>query len=266
MKNNFKDTNTILVQGWMINSYNLSGNNLLIYALIYGFSQDGESEFFGSLNYICTAVNCSKPTVIKSLNFLIEKGLILKTQNSINGNTFSKYKTIIKNFTPCKESLPVNNLNSSGKESLSTGKESLHNNNIYNNTNSNKEEKTFFSDLNTLDTETNKQLKKEKKESARENEIDFTKLLSYYNSVLNKSCRVFPENVKKAFNLRVKEGYLKEDIKKVIDNSFNDELHKENNYKYVTLEFLSRPKIFERYASMEHQKPIKKEKGGFTNY
>lgn len=99
-----------------------------------------------------------------------------------------------------------------------------------------------------------------------ENLIDFTKLLLYYNSVLNKSCRVFPENVKKAFNLRVKEGYLKEDIKKVIDNASNDELHKENNFKYVTLEFLSRPKIFERYASMEHKKPFKKEKGGFTNH
>lgn len=266
MKNNFKDTNTILIQGWMINSYNLSGNNLLVYALIYGFSQDGESEFFGSLNYICTAVNCSKPTVIKSLNFLIEKGLISKTQSSINGNTFSKYKVINQNFTPCKESLPVNNLNCASKESLYTSKESLHNNNIYNNINSNKEQNSFFSDLNTSDIETNKQLKKEKKESVRKNEIDFTKLLSYYNSVLNKSCRVFPENVKKAFNLRVKEGYLKEDIQKVIDNASNDQLHKENNFKYVTLEFLSRPKIFERYASMEHKKPFKKEKGGFTNH
>lgn len=103
-------------------------------------------------------------------------------------------------------------------------------------------------------------------DNKEENSIDFSKLLLYYNSVLNKSCRVFPENVKKAFNLRVKEGYLKEDIKKVIDNASNDELHKENNYKYVTLEFLSRPKIFERYASMEHKKPFKTEKGGFTNH
>mgnify|MGYP003705605435 CR=1 FL=1 len=75
----FKNENTILIQGWMINILNLSGNELICFALIYGFSQDGESEFFGSLNYICSALNCSKPTVLKTLSSLIEKKII--TQN-----------------------------------------------------------------------------------------------------------------------------------------------------------------------------------------
>lgn len=96
-------------------------------------------------------------------------------------------------------------------------------------------------------------------------EINFEKLIVYYNSVFGKTSRVINKDVKKAFELRIKDGYTKEDVLKVIDNASNDNLHKENNFKYVTLEFLSRPKIFERYASMKHEKPISKVKNAFTN-
>ena len=42
----------IAIQDWMISDLQLKGNELLTYALIYGFSQDGESEFKGSLKYL----------------------------------------------------------------------------------------------------------------------------------------------------------------------------------------------------------------------
>lgn len=93
--------------------------------------------------------------------------------------------------------------------------------------------------------------------------IDFQKLILYYNKVFKKSCRVISNKAKKQFTLRLKEGYLKEDIQKVIDNASNDIFHVDKNYKYVTLDFLSRQEIFERYAAMKHQAP----KGlGHTNH
>ena len=100
------------------------------------------------------------------------------------------------------------------------------------------------------------------------NEIDFKKLIIYYNKVLDKSCRVISKKAKDNFNQRLKEGYLKEDIVKVIDNVSHDNFHKETNYKPVTLEFLSRPNIFERYSSMEHKKPLSqiKDVQGHINY
>lgn len=97
-------------------------------------------------------------------------------------------------------------------------------------------------------------IKFEKKQIA--SKIDFEKLIAYYNKVLNKNCRVITKKAKDNFNERLKEGYLKEDIVKVIDNVSHDNFHKETNYKPVTLEFLSRPNIFERYSSMEHKKAI----------
>jgi uncharacterized phage protein (TIGR02220 family) len=106
-------------------------------------------------------------------------------------------------------------------------------------------------------------MKLEKKQIAEQ--IDFEKLIAYYNKVLNKSCRVVSKKAKDNFNNRLKEGYLKADIVKVIDNLSHDNFHKETNYKPVTLEFLSRPIIFERYSSMVHKKPISQIKDVFNN-
>ena len=256
MKHSFKNTNTIVIQGWMINELKLSGNELILYALIYGFSQDGESEFYGSLNYVSTALNCSKPTVIKALNSLIDKNLIFKNQNSINGIVYSKYSANQNYFNGSKETLLVKNNDIGSKESLRGSKETLPNNNIYNNIYNNKESSLFQNDLEDESLKTEKEKEKQAKEKV---EINFDSLILYYNKVLNKKCRIIPKDVKIKFNNLLKDGYEKSDIKKVIDNVSFDINHKENNFKYVTFEFLSRPKIFERYASMEHKKPQNKD-------
>jgi len=86
-------------------------------------------------------------------------------------------------------------------------------------------------------------------------EIDWDRLIAYFNKVFKKSARIISDDAKKKFRQRLKDGYTKDDIQKVIDNCSNDNHHKDNDYKYVTFEFLSRPAIFERYAAMEHKKP-----------
>jgi uncharacterized phage protein (TIGR02220 family) len=108
-------------------------------------------------------------------------------------------------------------------------------------------------------------LKEEFKNLRFNDKIDFDKLIVYFNRVLKKSSRVISKKAKDNFNQRIKEGYKKEDIVKVIDNSSNDNYHKESNFKYITLEFLSRPNIFERYSSMPHQKPVSEIKDVFVN-
>ena len=73
-----KDDNFIAIQGWMRNQLNLKGNELLIYALIYGFSQDENSRFKGSRKYIADWCGCSLNTVDRSLSSLVNKGLLAK--------------------------------------------------------------------------------------------------------------------------------------------------------------------------------------------
>ena len=76
--NKMNRENFITIQGWIVIDLNLKGNELLIYALIYGFCQDKESKFQGSHKYISKWINSSKNTVIKSLKSLMEKELIIK--------------------------------------------------------------------------------------------------------------------------------------------------------------------------------------------
>ena len=72
-KNNF-----ITVQGWMVTDLHLSGSELLCYALIYGFSQDGKSMFSGTANYIADWLNINRRQVMRILQHLVDKNLIEK--------------------------------------------------------------------------------------------------------------------------------------------------------------------------------------------
>ena len=44
--------NYITILDFMVSCLGLKGNELIIFALIYGFSQDNVSDFHGSLTYI----------------------------------------------------------------------------------------------------------------------------------------------------------------------------------------------------------------------
>ena len=97
-----KDENYIVVQGWMRKELGLKGYELLAYALIFGFCQDGESTFKGSLSYVAEWLGCSKPTAISTLKNLVSKGLIERIEEPINGILFVRYRVL----TTSKETLP----------------------------------------------------------------------------------------------------------------------------------------------------------------
>ena len=63
----------------------LSGNDLMVFALINGFSQDGQGCFYGSLPYICETCGISRRTAIYILNDLVERGFLLKNETIQNG-------------------------------------------------------------------------------------------------------------------------------------------------------------------------------------
>ena len=95
MKKKVKPHNFVNIFGWMLD-LGLSSNELIVYALIFGFSQDDESEFQGSITYIQEWIGAnSKHTAINAIKKLEEKGLVKKEQYSVNGVTFNKFKHII---------------------------------------------------------------------------------------------------------------------------------------------------------------------------
>jgi hypothetical protein len=86
-----KRENFITVQGWMLTDLKLKGNELIIYACIYGFSQAENQVFNGSLQYLADWTNSTKRSVMNCLKSLEEKGFIGKKENYINGVKFCEY-------------------------------------------------------------------------------------------------------------------------------------------------------------------------------
>lgn len=72
---------------------------LVAYAIIFGFSQDNESTFNGSLSHVESALMCSRHTAIDVLKSLEDKGLIVKEQyviNSIKHNRYSVFAPVVQ--------------------------------------------------------------------------------------------------------------------------------------------------------------------------
>ena len=118
-----KDENYYQISGWMLNKLHLTGISLNVFAIIYGFTQDGESEFSGSRQYLCDFTGTTKPTIDKALKELCESKFIVKISETKNNVTFNKYKAnldYITNFIGSKESLlgSKETLYGGGKESL----------------------------------------------------------------------------------------------------------------------------------------------------
>jgi hypothetical protein len=207
--------NYLTVQGWMVSELKLKGNDLLVYALIYGFTQDNESKFTGSLNYICNWLNCSRPTASKALNNLVEKGLITKIVTIKNNVTFNSYVNSLH---------VIKKLYGGSKETLQGGsKETLHNTNNFN-INNNKH---------ICGVETPP--------------IDYDKFITYFNSFANRSFRINSKLIN-TLNKRLKT-YSKQQLQDAIKNAHNDDYHITTNFKYLTPELILREDKLERFVN-----------------
>lgn len=86
-----KDKHTfIVILDWMLR-LDLDLTETVILAIIYGFSQDGETTFRGSWKYLEYHAKCSRRKVAKSLALLVERGLVKKTDVYQGGVKFCEY-------------------------------------------------------------------------------------------------------------------------------------------------------------------------------
>ena len=88
-----KDENFIVIHGWMTTKLGLKGTELLVYAAVYGFSQDGSSVFAGSRKYLAEWCNCSLRSIDYALKSLTDKGYIIKHDKTVSGVRLCDYKT-----------------------------------------------------------------------------------------------------------------------------------------------------------------------------
>ncbi len=87
-----RDTNFINIQYWMVSRLKLSASELLIYAIIYGYSQDGTSSFNAGYAYLAAFAATSRRTAIRVCDDLEKRGLIIKKtliKDKLTFNCFS---------------------------------------------------------------------------------------------------------------------------------------------------------------------------------
>ena len=95
-----RNDNFFVGHGWMINELGLKGNELIIYAIIYGFSQTKKQNFTGSAQYLADWTNSTVRGVQKNIKALQEKGLLLVIKKD---PTHSEYHAIVPDFERSKD-------------------------------------------------------------------------------------------------------------------------------------------------------------------
>lgn len=79
-----KENNYITIPGFLRTRLDLKGSELIITALIYGYSQDGNSWFMGKTEYIAEWAGVTDKNVLRSLKSLTEKGILEKKEMFVN--------------------------------------------------------------------------------------------------------------------------------------------------------------------------------------
>ena len=81
------------VQDWIVKDLKLKSVERDVFAIVYGITQDGESDYHGSLKFIAELTGYSRNSVCNALNSLTERGLLAKEEVIHNGLKYCRYRT-----------------------------------------------------------------------------------------------------------------------------------------------------------------------------
>lgn len=108
----------VCIQSFMVNDLKLKGNELIVYAVIYGYTQDGEHWYYGTRGHLAEWCGATKDTVSNCLKSLVRKGYITKRESEAFGYrrvqyqaaALKKHEGCMKNYhTPTVKNQPFNN-------------------------------------------------------------------------------------------------------------------------------------------------------------
>ena len=95
-----------VVQDWMVRDLSLKGNELLVYAVIYGYSQEGQGCYYGGMSFLAETLGITRQTAIAAVKNLAERGLIERREETRGATHFVTYEARIPEIlTGCKNSL-----------------------------------------------------------------------------------------------------------------------------------------------------------------
>lgn len=119
-----KDGTYVVIQSFMLTELGLKGNELIVYATIYGYTQDGEHWFYGTKGHLAEWCGATKGTVGNCLKSLVEKGYVERREHIEQGQVKIEYR-VTKNVTPPHKNCDTPHT----KFNPNNNKEEQHNNN-----------------------------------------------------------------------------------------------------------------------------------------
>lgn len=237
-----KDENYINIQGWMVTKLGLKGNELLIYAIIYGFSQTEDQTFNGSLQYLADWTNSTKQGVTKNLKALVEKGYIVKEDKYINNVKFCEYYATKLNT--------VYNSVAQGIQQSLTGYTTKFNTpmqqSLTNNINDNIDNKLD----NIIELKDN---------------VPYQEIVNYLNNSAGTNYRASSKKTRELIKARINEGYTLEDFKVVIEKKTRDWINDNKMKAYLRPETLFGTK-FEGYLNQPEKELTTKDLTPYTDF
>lgn len=200
MLGKIKPTNYVHIEGWMVTELELKSTALMVYAIIYGFSQGDNTDhcFKGSIDYLKEWTQSTRKTVERTLASLVDGGYITKTMARPT-NIYSTVdpEIVINRLKKSQSEIISNNSEITLENSqIDTGK--ISDNNIDNNKENNKYTKT------------------------KELNNKITEIISYFNKVCNTPFKSNTSSTKKLIKARLNEGFTIEDFKRVIDLKYEE--------------------------------------------
>tara|TARA_R110000764_G_scaffold36200_3_gene80899 strand:+ start:3875 stop:4603 length:729 start_codon:yes stop_codon:yes gene_type:complete len=95
--------------------------------------------------------------------------------------------------------------------------------------------------------------KERKLKESKSNTINYLDLLTYFNQTFKKNNRVFAEGLKSKYSARFKEGYTLNNVRLAMSNTIKDQFHRDNSFKYCTLEYFSRSATIDKFGFTAQQ-------------
>lgn len=83
------------IHDFMTEQLHLKGTELLLYALVYNFSQDGNGCFYGTADYAAQKVACTRRSIVSTFASLVDAGLLSKSSGHHNGRATIDYVAIV---------------------------------------------------------------------------------------------------------------------------------------------------------------------------
>lgn len=237
-----KDENYINIQGWMVTKLGLKGNELLIYAIIYGFSQTEDQTFNGSLQYLADWTNSTKQGVTKNLKALVEKGYIIKEDKYINNVKFCEYYAT-------KLDTVYNSVAQGMQQSL-TGYATKFNTpmqqSLTNNINDNIDNKLD----NIIELKDN---------------VPYQEIVDYLNNSAGTNYRASSKKTRELIKARINEGFTLEDFKVVIEKKTREWINDNKMKAYLRPETLFGTK-FEGYLNQPEKQLTTKDLAPYMDF